>query len=198
MIPVSSRRFGLLGGEVILTRPTGPYGERSSGRAAEIFKADAYLNLQGDELIADSAILDDLIRSFNAAQPLGMGTLKREITDWEEVSNPNVVKVVTDEEGFALYFSRSPIPYIRAGSQFTVHSSQHITAHHSQLPPKTYYKHLGIYIFKRETLKTFSSLPSGSLEDREKLEQLRALEHGIRIKVWETKLESLRVDTLKT
>ncbi len=168
------------GGEVITTGSTARTGSDRVAELAGRLSADAYLNLQGDELIFDAVILDELIRSFDAAQPLGMGTLKREITDWAEISNPNVVKVVTDEDGFALYFSRSPIPYLRSAP--------------TQLPPKTFYKHLGLYIFERETLKMFSSLPSGFLEGPEKLEQLRALEHGIRIKVWETSHDSLRVD----
>ncbi|HLB95087.1 MAG TPA: 3-deoxy-manno-octulosonate cytidylyltransferase [Nitrospiria bacterium] len=169
------------GGEVITTGSTARTGSDRVAELAGRVSADAYLNLQGDELIFDGTILDELIRSFDAAQPLDMGTLKREITDRAEVSNPNVVKVVTDEDGFALYFSRSPIPYLRSAP--------------TQLPPKTFYKHLGLYIFERETLKMFSSLPSGFLEGHEKLEQLRALEHGIRIKVWETNHDSLRVDT---
>src|SRR3990172_1868663 len=146
------------GGEVITTGSTARTGSDRVAEVAGRVSADAYLDLQGDELIFDGTILDELIRSFDAAQPLGMGTLKREITDRAEVSNPNVVKVVTDEDGFALYFSRSPIPYLRSAP--------------TQLPPKTFYKHLGLYIFERETLKMFSSLPSGFLEGHEKLEQL--------------------------
>jgi 3-deoxy-manno-octulosonate cytidylyltransferase (CMP-KDO synthetase) len=180
------------GGGVVLTRKTARTGSDRVAEAALKLPADAYLNLQGDELIMDAAILDDLILSFQAAQPLGMGTLKREIREWSEVSDPNVVKVVTDAEGHALYFSRSPIPYLR-----TEMPSSSLKPPASNLPPKTFYKHLGIYIFERQTLQAFSSLPTGLLEEHEKLEQLRALEHGIRVKVWETQRESLRVDTLE-
>lgn len=139
------------------------------------------VNLQGDELLLDARLLSDLITPFLASDA-GMGTLKRRLTSWEEVRNPGVVKVVTNAAGWALYFSRAPIPHVRDGrGEF--------------LPKGLYFIHLGIYIFRRETLRRFAALPTGALEDTEKLEQLRALEHGIGIKVWETNHRSLRVDT---
>ena len=171
------------GGEVIMTE--GPYrtGTDRLAWVADRLPADLYINLQGDELIQDARILDELIASFTAAQPLGMGTLRTRIRNIEENEDPNVVKVVIDTEGFALYFSRSPIPYPRDA----------VPAERGSRFPR--YKHLGIYIYRRDTLKKLSGLPSGFLEEQEKLEQLRALENGIRIKVWETTYESLRIDT---
>ena len=105
-----------------------------------------------------------------------MATLKRSIGRLDEITNPNVVKVVTDGEGMAIYFSRSPIPYSRGGAV-------------------TYYKHIGLYVYQREFLLAYSTLPVGPLEQAERLEQLRALENGFAIHVSETQYESLGVDT---
>ncbi|MDD5434835.1 MAG: 3-deoxy-manno-octulosonate cytidylyltransferase, partial [Nitrospira sp.] len=113
-----------------------------------------------------------------------MGTLKIEINDPEELWDKNVVKVVTDNNEFALYFSRSPIPHIRDRA-----SSD------DSIPARTFYKHLGIYAYRRDFLLRFCTLPTTRLENLEKLEQLRALEHGHSIKVKETGYESYRVDT---
>jgi 3-deoxy-manno-octulosonate cytidylyltransferase (CMP-KDO synthetase) len=172
------------GADVIMTEGDFRTGTDRLAWVAERVVADAYLNLQGDELIQDSQILDDLIASFKAAQPLMMGTLKRAASSPDESQNPNVVKVVTDREGYALYFSRSPIPFHRDPGAAPGAGGE---------PP--FYKHLGIYIYRRDLLQQFTQLPTGSLEEHEKLEQLRALENGVRIKVWETSQDSLRIDT---
>ena len=108
-----------------------------------------------------------------------MGTLKKLIFDASEITNPNVVKVVTDLTGDALYFSRSPIPHVRSGG--------------SDSGP--YYKHIGLYVYRREFLLRYPDLDVGPLERSESLEQLRALENGYRIRVVETDYESLGVDT---
>ncbi|MBI3597752.1 MAG: 3-deoxy-manno-octulosonate cytidylyltransferase [Nitrospirae bacterium] len=171
------------GADVIMTEGEFRTGTDRLAWVAERVVADAYLNLQGDELVQDSQILDDLIAQFKAAQPLMMGTLKRAASSPDESKNPNVVKVVTDREGYALYFSRSPIPF---------HRDPAATPGVGEAP---FYKHLGIYIYRRDLLQQFTRLPTGSLEEHEKLEQLRALENGIRIKVWETSQDSLRIDT---
>jgi 3-deoxy-manno-octulosonate cytidylyltransferase (CMP-KDO synthetase) len=170
------------GADVMMTEGEFRTGTDRLAWVAERVTADAYLNLQGDELILGSRILDDLIVQFEAAQPLMMGTLKRASSSPDERKNPNVVKVVTDREGYALYFSRSPIPFQRSPD-----------ATGTGEPP--FYKHLGIYIYRKDLLQQFARFPSGFLEEHEKLEQLRALENGIRIKVWETSEDSLRIDT---
>jgi 3-deoxy-manno-octulosonate cytidylyltransferase (CMP-KDO synthetase) len=105
-----------------------------------------------------------------------MATLSKRIEDFSEVTNPNVVKVVTDRAGRAIYFSRSPIPYDRGGGV-------------------QYFKHIGLYVYRRQFLLDYPALPVGPLEQAEKLEQLRALENGFKIKVAETEYESLGVDT---
>jgi 3-deoxy-manno-octulosonate cytidylyltransferase (CMP-KDO synthetase) len=106
-----------------------------------------------------------------------MGTLKKLIEDPGEVTNPNVVKVVTDHAGNAVYFSRSPIPYARDGSCVR------------------HFKHIGLYVYRREFLLSYPGLRVGPLEEAERLEQLRAIENGYRVRVVETDYESLGVDT---
>lgn len=140
-----------------------------------------FVDLQGDEIPVDPELLSDLIEPF-VESGCEMGTLKRAIISSEDLQNSSVVKVVTDQLGNALYFSRAPIPLVRDDPDRRATEGLH-------------YVHLGVYIYTRETLLKLASLPTGILEDAEKLEQLRALEHGIPIRVWETKHESLRVDT---
>jgi 3-deoxy-manno-octulosonate cytidylyltransferase (CMP-KDO synthetase) len=111
-----------------------------------------------------------------------MGTLKRAIDSTEDVHNASVVKVVTDQLGNALYFSRAPIPLVRDDVSRRAVDGLH-------------YIHLGLYMYRRDSLLKLASLPTGRLEDAEKLEQLRALENNIAIRVWETTYASLRVDT---
>jgi 3-deoxy-manno-octulosonate cytidylyltransferase (CMP-KDO synthetase) len=154
--------------------------DRVAAVAAQI-PCDIFVNLQGDEVIMHPGLITDLMVPF-LDSGTGMGTLKRRLTMASEVRNSGVVKVVTDMNGNALYFSRAPIPHNRDGSPGDISSG-------------LYYIHLGIYIYTRETLMRFSELPTGQLEEIEKLEQLRALEHGIPIKVWETSYPSLRIDT---
>jgi 3-deoxy-manno-octulosonate cytidylyltransferase (CMP-KDO synthetase) len=170
------------GGDAVMTEGEVRTGTDRLAWVARRIPADAYLNLQGDEFIQDAGILDDLIAHFKESQPLAMGTLKRPIVLPEEGANPNIVKVVTDRLGYALYFSRAPIPFQR---------DRDITLGSGEVP---FHKHLGIYIYRRDVLEKLARLPTGVLEDREKLEQLRALENGIRIRVWETTHESLRID----
>src|SRR5665213_4372098 len=119
-----------------------------------------------------------------------MGTLKKRIERQHEINDPGVVKVVTDEIGNALYFSRSPIPFHR--------DTHNRTANVNERAPdlaSTYFKHIGLYVYRREFLLAYPDLPVGPLEQAERLEQLRALENGFRIRVVETEYESLGVDT---
>jgi 3-deoxy-manno-octulosonate cytidylyltransferase (CMP-KDO synthetase) len=148
---------------------------------ARMFDGDYFVNLQGDEIPLQPDLLTDLIEPF-IGSGTGMGTLKRTIDSTEDVHNPSVVKVVTDHLGNALYFSRAPIPLVRDDAARRTVEGLH-------------YIHLGLYMYRRDILLKLASLPTGRLEDAEKLEQLRALEHGIPIRVWETTHASLRVDT---
>jgi len=141
---------------------------------------EVFVNLQGDEIILHPDLLADLVKPFlRSGAPIG--TLKRRLTSLADIRNPSVVKVVTEANGNALYFSRAPIPHLRDAPTGDISSG-------------LYYIHLGIYIYRRQALLQFAELPAGRLEEAEKLEQLRALEHGIPIRVWETAHPSLRID----
>ena len=171
------------GGEAMMSEQGLRTGSDRVAQIARGIHADVYINLQGDEIPMTSGFLEDLIRPFQDSDA-EVGTLKRRITDARELADPNAVKVVTDDQGYALYFSRSPIPYIRDSP--IVDSLPRAGLH---------WKHLGIYAYTPAALLQFSRLPAGLLEASEQLEQLRLLEAGIRIRVWETKHGSLRVDT---
>lgn len=162
---------------------TGDYrtGTDRVAGVARMFGGDYFVNLQGDEIPLQPDLLADLIDPFIKGGA-GMGTLKRAIDSTEDIHNPSVVKVVTDQAGNAIYFSRAPIPLVRDDAVRRAVGGLH-------------YIHLGVYMYRRDTLLKLASLPTGRLEDAEKLEQLRALEYGIPIRVWETEHASLRVDT---
>jgi 3-deoxy-manno-octulosonate cytidylyltransferase (CMP-KDO synthetase) len=172
------RQFG---GFALLVEGAFRTGTDRVAAVAEQIAGEVFVNLQGDEIVMHPGLLTDLVVPF-LESGAGIGTLKRRLTSSAEVQNPGVVKVVTDTNSNALYFSRAPIPYNRDGSPGDISSG-------------LYYIHLGIYIYTRETLMRFSALPTGQIEGTEKLEQLRALEHGMSIKVWETSHPSLRIDT---
>ncbi len=169
------------GGAVVMPQGTFRTGTDRVAAVARETPGDIFINLQGDEIALHPELLTDLIRPFLAGGA-GMGTLKRALTSSDEVRNPAIVKVVTDGEGRALYFSRAPIPCVRDLGPGKFAAGLH-------------YVHLGIYIYTRETLLRLAALPTSPLEDAEKLEQLRALEAGIPIRVWETRHPSLRIDT---
>jgi 3-deoxy-manno-octulosonate cytidylyltransferase (CMP-KDO synthetase) len=168
------------GGRVVLV--TGDYrtGTDRVAAVARMFAGEHFLDLQGDEIPLNPELLTDLIEPFLESR-VGMGTLKRVMDPTENLLNPAVVKVVTDARGDALYFSRAPIPFVRDDPEQQAIGGLH-------------YVHLGLYMYTKETLLRLAGLPTSRLEDAEKLEQLRALDHGIRIRVWETQHASLRVD----
>jgi 3-deoxy-manno-octulosonate cytidylyltransferase (CMP-KDO synthetase) len=170
----------VFGGRVVMVAGDYRTGTDRVAGVARMFDGDYFLNLQGDEIPLQPDLLADLIEPF-IESGTEMGTLKRAIESTEDVHNPSVVKVVTDHLGNALYFSRAPIPLVRDDTSRRAVEGLH-------------YIHLGLYMYRRDTLLKLASLPTGRLEDAEKLEQLRALEHGIPIRVWETKHDSLRVD----
>lgn len=162
------------GGKSIITSQECPSGTDRVAQIAEIIEADYYLNLQGDEPTIDPKNLEVLVNSL--VKGYEMATLDFQLSE-EEAKNPDIVKVVKDKNNFALYFSRSPIPYPRNFKSFR--------------------KHLGIYGYKRETLLTLVSLSPSPLEKAEGLEQLRALYNGIKIYVEEALYDSISVDTLE-
>jgi 3-deoxy-manno-octulosonate cytidylyltransferase (CMP-KDO synthetase) len=174
-IAQAARAFGA---EVVLTRADHPTGTDRVAEAAAATDAEVIVNIQGDEPLIDPAAIDLAITTLLDDTGCGMATLKKRISDPAEIDNPNVVKVVTAFDGRALYFSRSAIPYNRAGDA-------------------VYCKHIGLYVYRRALLLSYSSLAQGPLEQVEKLEQLRALENGIPIRVAETSYDTIGVDTLQ-
>jgi 3-deoxy-manno-octulosonate cytidylyltransferase (CMP-KDO synthetase) len=169
-----ARRFGA---PVRMTRPDHVSGTDRVAEVASADMAELVVNIQGDEPLIDPAAIDAAVLALDEEPDIPMGTLKKLIEDPAELTNPNVVKVVTDWKGNAIYFSRSMIPYLRDGG-----SAEH-------------YKHIGLYVYRRDFLLSYSQLPVGPLERAERLEQLRALENGHAIRVVETDYESLGVDT---
>lgn len=174
-IEAAARAFGA---PVRMTRADHASGTDRIAEVASAESAEIIVNIQGDEPLIDPAAIDAAVLSLCDDDESPMGTLKRRIDNPAEIANPNVVKVVTDLAGNAIYFSRHPIPYEREAGTGTVH-----------------YKHIGLYVYRRDFLLRYSDLPIGPLETAEKLEQLRALENGYRIRVAETEYDSLGVDT---
>ena len=181
------------GGKAIMTSEGHQSGTDRIAEAVKILENTGYgiqdtdiiVNVQGDEPMIQPEMIDDVIEVMEDERA-SIGTLAKKIEKAEEITDPNIVKVVFNEDGFALYFSRSPIPYHRDGNQLSRHASR-ITQH--------YFKHIGIYAYRKDVLLRLSTLPSTRLEEIEKLEQLRALENGFKIKVKETGFETIGVDT---
>lgn len=139
------------------------------------------VNVQGDEPLVEPAMIASVLVPLAAGSSVQMSTLRRAVVDPSDYDNPHVVKVVVDQYGDALYFSRAPIPHLRADVAGT-----------GRLP---IYKHVGIYAYRREFLLSVAALPRTPLEVAESLEQLRVLEHGFRIRTVETQHDSIGVDT---
>lgn len=166
------------GGVAMMTNPAHPSGTDRLAEVIADLPCSVVVNVQGDEPLIEPATIDQVIVPFLDEPALEMTTLCRHI-DAEEFANPNVVKVVRDRGGFALYFSRAPIPFDRDGDT----------------GPQAARGHIGLYAYRRTTLLRLAQLAPTSLETLERLEQLRALEHGIRIKVLETTGRPIGVDT---
>jgi 3-deoxy-manno-octulosonate cytidylyltransferase (CMP-KDO synthetase) len=166
------------GGNVRLTRADHASGTDRLAEVAVTLDCDVIVNVQGDEPLLDPRAIAELVKPF-ADPSILMTTLYRRIDNPRELANPNVVKVVLDRGGFALYFSRAAIPHARDPR--------------GGWPPL--YKHIGVYAYRRNALLVLASLEPTPLERAESLEQLRALEHGIRIKAVETAYDSIGVDT---
>lgn len=171
------------GSAVMMTSPDHNSGTDRMAEVATKLDADVYVNVQGDEPLVDPDAVDLLIRMMFDSPSIRMGTLKRPYESYEDFINPNMARVVCDKDDFALYFSRAPIPYMTR--------EQFESAKNSPVA----YKHIGIYSFRRDFLLEFSAMPPSLLEKTERLEQLRALEAGVRIKVPTTDYESISVET---
>jgi 3-deoxy-manno-octulosonate cytidylyltransferase (CMP-KDO synthetase) len=189
------------GGEVQLTAAHHPSGTDRVAEVATSLSSELIVNIQGDEPLIEPAMIDEAVAPFFVEANLVMGTVCRRLETESESQSPHVVKVVRDCRGFALYFSRAPIPYHRVhGSQFTVQGKGGRKGegdpHPSPLTPHLlYYKHIGLYVYRRDFLLELARLAPTPLEETEQLEQLRALEYGYPIRVVETKYDSIGVDT---
>ena len=163
---------------VVMTRSDHVSGTDRVAEAASASNASLVVNIQADEPAVDPNAIDIAILGLIDNPDAPMATLKKRIERPADVSDPNVVKVVTNSRGMAIYFSRSPIPFVRETGE-----------------PAALYKHIGLYVYQREFLLGYSDLPVGPLERAERLEQLRALENGFEIYVGETEYDSIGVDT---
>ncbi|MCC6448662.1 MAG: 3-deoxy-manno-octulosonate cytidylyltransferase [Chitinophagaceae bacterium] len=166
-----------IGGNVFLSKAVHESGTDRIAEASSDLASDIIVNVQGDEPFINKESLETLISIFENEQ-VEVASLKVKIEDLTQVQNPNCVKVVTDKQGKALYFSRSPIPFVR--DQFVSH---------------TFYKHVGVYGFTRDALLKVSQLPASTLEQIEKLENLRMLENGIDIYLKEIAHVGISIDT---
>ncbi len=174
--PEIKQQIESIGGKVFVSKMEHQSGSDRIAEAMESVEADLIVNVQGDEPFQDEKSLRDLIEVFWDSE-VQVASLKTKISA-EEAQNQNAVKVVTDLQGDALYFSRYPIPYNR-----------------ESLPDLTYWKHIGIYAYRREVLKEYASLVKSELESIEMLEQLRLLENGYRIRMVETVHVTIAIDT---
>jgi 3-deoxy-manno-octulosonate cytidylyltransferase (CMP-KDO synthetase) len=189
----AARRFGA---PVRMTRSDHISGTDRVAEVASAHSCDVVVNIQADEPLIDPEAIDAAILPVVHDFVLSMSTLKKGIEDPHEIGDPNVVKVVTDRSGDAIYFSRCPIPY-----QPPIPNDSSSEKYGRPGPRERgasasgYFKHIGLYVYRRDFLLGYSLLPVGPLERAERLEQLRALENGHPIRVVETDCESLGVDT---
>lgn len=168
------------GGKAIMSKKVHESGSDRIAEAVQDLDVDIVVNVQGDEPFTESESLEKVLNVFknDDSNEIDLASLMVEIKDWDEISNPNTVKVIVDQNDFALYFSRSPIPYPRdknAGVK--------------------YFKHKGIYAFRKQALLDFYNLPMRPIEASEKIECIRYLEYGKKIKMVETNIEGVEIDT---
>jgi len=169
-------------GKAIMTSSNCKSGTDRLAEVARGLDADIFVNIQGDEPLISPEVISKVAQELIKDKTINIATVARKITAQEELNNPNIVKVVLDNNGFALYFSRAQIPYVR---------------HSLELKNLTFasYKHIGLYAYRRKFLLNFVRMEQGPLEKVEDLEQLRALENGYKIKVVITECDSIGVDT---
>ncbi len=164
------------GGEAVMTSPDRASGTDRIAEVARGLDCEIVVNVQGDEPLIDPRAIEQLLGAFDSEHPPEMATLAAPLDDSDELADPNVVKVVADLRGMALYFSRAVIPFPDGG------------------PPRAR-KHIGVYAYRKDFLLAFAGLEQTPLELSERLEQLRALEHGHSIRIVDTNYQSFNVDT---
>jgi 3-deoxy-manno-octulosonate cytidylyltransferase (CMP-KDO synthetase) len=184
-IATAVRAFG---GRVVMTSRDHETGTDRLAEVAAGLDSEIVVNVQGDEPLIEPAMIDEAIRPLVEDPSIVMGTLKCRIRNLHDFLSPNVVKVVTDRNGFALYFSRSPLPNFRD-------KWNDLKDEAFNMGKLLCHKHVGLYVYRRDFLLQYARMAPTPLELSEKLEQLRVLENGFRIKVVETAYESIGVDT---
>jgi len=174
------KEIELHGGKAIMSKKEHECGTDRIAEAVENMEVDIVVNVQGDEPFISKEGLEQVLNVFKGADvdKIDLASLMTEIDDWKEISDPNTVKVIVDKENYALYFSRSPIPYSR---------DKNIAVQ--------YYKHKGIYAFKKQALLDFYRLPMRALEAAEKIECIRYLEYGKNIKMAISNAQAIEIDT---
>ncbi|MCX5701869.1 MAG: 3-deoxy-manno-octulosonate cytidylyltransferase [Candidatus Omnitrophica bacterium] len=168
------------GAEVVFTAKAHVSGTDRISEVVNPIDVKVVINIQGDEPLIHPMMIDTVARALLDDKSVSMATIMKRIDDPKEINDPDVVKVVVDKDNFALYFSRASIPF---------------HAQKSEVKVPAYYKHIGLYGYTKDFLFTYKNLPVSDLEKIERLEQLRALQEGFRIKVIETKYETIGVDT---
>jgi 3-deoxy-manno-octulosonate cytidylyltransferase (CMP-KDO synthetase) len=185
------------GGTAVMTSGSHQSGTDRIAEAAGNIKCDYVINVQGDEPFIEPEMIDDVVNLLYNDDNVSISTLAKRVTDIKEIFSPHVVKVVMDEKGYALYFSRAPIPYHRDEFSELRVMSHELQAQQINTRNLEFYKHIGIYGYRKDALIKFSSLKPGRLEKIEKLEQLRALNAGMKIKVKETQYDTFGIDTIE-
>jgi 3-deoxy-manno-octulosonate cytidylyltransferase (CMP-KDO synthetase) len=180
------------GGKALMTSPSHFTGTDRVAEVARKLKSEIIVNVQGDEPLIKGSFIDAAIRPLLTDDNLQMSTLMTRIEEVRDWLNPHIVKVVVDQKNFALYFSRSPIPFPRDLQIGRLESNPFGT---NRPLPKRVFKHIGVYVLRRQFLLHFTRMKPTPLEKLEKLEQLRALENGYRIRVTPVNYEPLSVDT---
>jgi 3-deoxy-manno-octulosonate cytidylyltransferase (CMP-KDO synthetase) len=209
-----ARAVERFGGQAVMTSAAHATGTDRLAEVAARIECDVIVNVQGDEPLVEPTMIEQAIAPFRDDPELLMTSLRARIVDAAELADPNVVKVVVDRQDFALYFSRAPIPFTRDAAAVTA-VGPHFSAANpgptdqpplklrrsaealakAEVGPYCGWRHVGLYGYRRAFLPAFAALPPSPLEQTERLEQLRALEHGVRIKVLETPHFSIGVDT---
>jgi 3-deoxy-manno-octulosonate cytidylyltransferase (CMP-KDO synthetase) len=181
------------GAEAQMTSPAHPTGTDRLAEVAAQLDAEVIVNVQGDEPFIEPATIEAALQPLLEDDSIVMATTCEPILSAADLLNPSVVKVVTDRAGFALYFSRQPIPFLRA--EILAHGSLEAALAAQPALLHCFAKHTGLYVYRRAFLLAYAQFPSTPLEQAEALEQLRALEHGYRIKVVRTGHRSIGIDT---
>lgn len=172
-----AREFGA---HAVMTSKEHACGTDRISEVVNPLEVKVVINIQADEPLIHPMMIDSVARALLEDSTINMATIMKKIEDTREIANPNVVKVVVDKNNFALYFSRAPIPYL---------------APNADIEQLVYYKHIGLYGYTKDFLFTYRNLPVANIEKTEKLEQLRVLAEGFKIKVIQTPFDTIGVDT---